>query len=61
MSGQEAKPKNTKSHFPLKLASVKGLSFSKRIMTVYHKGDIRVENSKNGKGGTTFELKLPIG
>jgi signal transduction histidine kinase len=38
-----------------------GLSFSKRIMTVYHKGDIRVENSKNRKGGTTFELKLPIG
>ena len=37
-----------------------GLSFSKRIMTIYHKGDIRVKNSKVGQAGTTFELKIPI-
>ena len=37
-----------------------GLSFSKRIMTIYHKGDIRVKNSKVGEAGTTFELKIPI-
>ena len=36
-----------------------GLSFSKRIMTVYHKGNIKVKNSTLGKG-TTFELTFPI-
>ena len=36
-----------------------GLSFSKRIMTVYHEGNIKVKNSTLGKG-TTFELTFPI-
>ena len=36
-----------------------GLSFSKRIMTVYHKGNIKVKNSTLSKG-TTFELTFPI-
>lgn len=36
-----------------------GLSFSKRIMKLYHNGDIQIKNSIVGKG-TTIEITIPV-